>query len=193
MQSGEYLCKTLPLSLSDPGAQPSPPLQSQQQPQHIKQSFRINRVNPHPLSGVRAHTIMNNTYFKHLAVTGVAGGTRPRGSLALIHDSQPQARRHWYKTARSAHRHERKASRCGGWVPSTRQPPAPSASSTLNVISRPTSRRWTPDRRQRARLSRSNGTDAGGAWARHGRLSRTDQRPATGRGRHAGASALARL
>jgi hypothetical protein len=38
--------------------------------------------------------MMNNTYFKHLAVTGVAGGTRPRGNLALIHDSQPQAMRH---------------------------------------------------------------------------------------------------
>jgi hypothetical protein len=36
---------------------------------------------------------MNNAYFKHLAVTGVAGGTRRRGSLALIHDSQPQAKR----------------------------------------------------------------------------------------------------
>jgi hypothetical protein len=32
---------------------------------------------------------MNNTYFKRIAVTGVAGGTRPRGSLALIQDSQP--------------------------------------------------------------------------------------------------------
>jgi hypothetical protein len=37
---------------------------------------------------------MNNTHLKYLSVTGVAGGTRPRGSLALIHDSQPQAERH---------------------------------------------------------------------------------------------------
>jgi hypothetical protein len=45
--------------------------------------------------------MMNNTYFKHLSVTGVAGGTRPRGSLTLIHDSQPQAKRQGVPGCRS--------------------------------------------------------------------------------------------
>jgi hypothetical protein len=57
--------------------------------------------------------MMNDTHLRHVAVTGVACGTRPRGSLALIHDSQPQAKRQWAMAGLMLHRAARSATRAG--------------------------------------------------------------------------------